>query len=318
MRVLITGVGGFVGSSLARYLVARGFEVSGTYVDQLPTVTGITVYEADLLDRRALERAVAAADPQVVVNLAGLAHVGESWKRMPEYFQVNVLGTENLLDAAKGRRVVIASSAEVYGLVPDEEQPLNEDRPVAPRTPYALTKAAAERLALGAGAIVTRSFNMIGAHQAATFALPAFARQLAAISRGEVPPVLRVGNLGARRDFLHVDDGAAAYLLLAQSGQPGMIYNLASGVAHSLSDALQVLLEVTGLDVRIEPDPERMRPLDLPLLLGDAHRLRTLGWQPERSLRQALVDLWEEVQDGAPPAPQRESHPRGAAPSPTP
>jgi GDP-4-dehydro-6-deoxy-D-mannose reductase len=295
MHLLITGISGFVGSSLARYLVAQGVEVSGTYVESPPALPGVTLYEADLLDRRALAGAIATADPEVVVNLAGLAHVGESWHRMPEYFQVNVLGTENLLAAAAGRRVVIASSAEVYGLVPETEQPLKESREVAPRTPYALTKAASERLALGAGAIVTRSFNLIGAHQARTFALPAFARQLAAIQRGEKEPILRVGNLSARRDFVHVDDGASAYLLLARRGDPGEIYNLASGEAHALSAALALLLEISGLKVTVEPDPERMRPLDIPLLLGDAGRLRALGWQPQRDLRSALLDLWREV-----------------------
>ena len=231
MHVLITGVGGFVGSRLARHLLARGDRVSGTYVDARPALEGVELSEADLLDRAALERAVREAAPDAIVNLAGLSHVGESWKRMGDYFRANVLGTENLLAAAAGRRVVIASSAEVYGAVPEAEQPIAEDRPVDPQTPYALTKAAAERLALGHGAVVTRSFNMIGAGQARNFALPSFAAQLAAIARGEREPVLKVGNLSARRDFVPVEDGVAAYRLLAERGSPGGIYNVASGRA---------------------------------------------------------------------------------------
>jgi GDP-4-dehydro-6-deoxy-D-mannose reductase len=295
MRYLITGVNGFVGSRLARHLLAQGIEVAGTFFEEAPPLAGIAAYEADLLDRAALARAVAAAAPDVVVNLAGLSHVGESWQRMPDYFRVNVLGTENVLAAAYGRRVVMASSAEVYGAVPEAEQPIREERQPAPRTPYALTKAAAERLALAHGAVVARSFNLVGPGQSARFALPAFATQLAEIARGERPPVLRVGNLSARRDFVHVDDGAAGYQLLAERGGAGEIYNMASGVACSIAEALDLLREIAGVEAAVEPDPERVRPIDLPLLVGDSGRLRGLGWTPQRDLRQAVADLWEQV-----------------------
>src|SRR5215218_844569 len=294
MHVLITGVGGFVGSRLARHLLARGDRVSGTYVDARPDLEGVELSEADLLDRAALERAVGEAAPDAIVNLAGLSHVGDSWKRMGDYFRANVLGTENLLAAAAGRRVVIASSAEVYGAVPEAEQPIAEDRPVDPQTPYALTKAAAERLALGRGAVVTRSFNMIGAGQARNFALPSFAAQLAEIARGELEPVLKVGNLSARRDFVPIEDGIAAYRLLAEHGSPGGIYNIASGRAFSMREALDRLMAVTGVAARVETDPERFREADIPLLVGDAGRLRALGWEPRQTLDDALRDLWRD------------------------
>ena len=231
MHLLLTGVGGFVGSRLARLLLARGERVSGTFFEEVPRAPGVRLYEADLLDAAGMAAAVRTAAPDAVVHLAGLSHVGESWTRMAEYFRVNVLGTENLLAAAAGRRVVVASSAEVYGVVPESEQPIGEQRQLDPRTPYALTKAAAERLALGRGAVVARCFNLVGPGQSARFALPAFAAQLAAIARGEREAVLRVGNLSARRDFVHVDDGAEAYRLLAERGRPGEVYNLASGRA---------------------------------------------------------------------------------------
>jgi GDP-4-dehydro-6-deoxy-D-mannose reductase len=298
MHLLVTGVGGFVGSRLARLLLARGERVSGTYFEDVPILDGVTAYEANLLDAAAMARAVRAADPDAVVHLAGLSHVGESWHRMPEYFRVNVLGTENLLAAAAGRRVVVASSAEVYGAVPEAEQPIGEERELDPHTPYALTKAAAERLALGWGAVVARSFNLVGPGQSPRFALPAFASQLAAVARGEREPVLRVGNLSARRDFVHVDDGVVAYRLLAEDGRPGGIYNLATGRACSLAQALDRLMEISGVRARIEIDPARMRKVDLPLLVGDAGRLRALGWQPRRDLDDALADLWAEASGG--------------------
>lgn len=295
LHVLITGVSGFVGSRLARHLLAQGDRVSGTYLDVHPGLDGVNLHEVDLLDREKLARVVREAAPDVVVHLAALSHVGESWKRMPDYFQVNFLGTENLLDAAEGRRVLLASSAEVYGVVPEERQPIREEEPLSPRTPYALTKAAAERFALERGAVVLRAFNLVGPGQAESFALPAFASQLAAISRGEIEPVLRVGNLSARRDFVHVDEGAAAFRLLAEKGEPGGVYNVASGQAVSIGEALDRLMAVSGVEARVEEDPERMRPLDIPLLMGDASRLRALGWEPRCGLDEALADLWRDL-----------------------
>ena len=296
MHVLVTGVGGFVGLRLARHLLACGDRVSGTYVDARPPLQGVDLYEANLLDRHALDGAVAAADPDVIVNLAGLAHIGESWKeRMPDYFWVNVVGTENVLGAAAGRKVVVVSSADVYGEVPEECQPIPESRPISPRSPYALTKAAAERLAFAAGAVVARSFNLIGPGQSPSFVLPTFAAQLAAIARGEREAVLRVGNLSARRDFVHVDDGAAAYRLLAAKGEPGGTYNIASGRAFSIEEVLHRMMHVAGVSARIETDPEKFRAVDFPLLQGDASRLRALGWETRRSLDEALADLWAEA-----------------------
>jgi GDP-4-dehydro-6-deoxy-D-mannose reductase len=296
MHVLVTGIAGFVGSRLARCLLARGDRVSGTYIDARPDLPGVELFEADLHDRAALERAVRAASPDAVVNLAGLSHIGESWdwQRMPDYFQVNVAGTENVVRAAAGRPVVIASSADVYGAVPESEQPISESRPVAPQTPYALTKAAAERLALAHGAVIVRSFNLIGPGQAPKFALPSWASQLAAIRRGEQPPVLEVGDLSTARDFVHVDDGAEAYRLLAEKGERGGVYNLASGKAVPMRDALARLLAVAGVHAEVKEGVYPPRPFDIPYLSGDAGRLRALGWSPRRSLDDALRDIWRD------------------------
>ena len=302
MHVLITGIGGFVGPRLARHLLEMGHRVSGTWLESAPLPgmspipEGVDLYHADLLDPASLEKAVRLSSPDAVVNLAGLSHVGESWKRPGEYFRVNVIGTENLLDAAAGRPVVVASSAEVYGPVPEEEQPIGEERPVDPRSPYALTKAAAERIALQRGAVVVRAFNLVGPGQAAGFAMPSFASQLVAIDRGETEAVLRVGNLSARRDFVHVDDGAAAFRILAERGHPGHVYNIASGRAVPIAEALERLMAVSGVRAEVRQDPERMRPVDLPLLLGDASRLRRLGWEPRGTLDDALLDLWKDLQ----------------------
>jgi GDP-4-dehydro-6-deoxy-D-mannose reductase len=255
----------------------------------------VELFEADVLDRAALGAAMRRASPEVVVHLAGLSHVGESWQRPGDYFRVNVEGTENALDAAAGARLVLASSAEVYGPVPELEQPIVEGRPVDPRTPYALTKAAAERIALRRGASVARVFNLIGPGQSPTFALPAFAAQLAGIARGAAEPVLQVGNLSARRDFVHVGDGVAALAVLAERGRRGAVYNVASGRSLSIEEMLSTLRRVSGVDASVEVDPARLRPVDNPLLCGDASALRALGWAPQHDAEQALSDLWRSL-----------------------
>jgi GDP-4-dehydro-6-deoxy-D-mannose reductase len=294
MKVFVTGAGGFLGPHLLGELARRGHQASGSYLGHRPPLEDVELHDVDLLDLTSLRRAIAAAQPDAVVHLAGLSHVGESWGKIAEYFDANVMGTENVIAAAAGRRVLLASSSEVYGLVPEAEQPIVETRPLAPRTPYALTKAAAERLALRSGAVVVRTFNLIGPGQAPTFALPAFAEQLSAIAAG-AEPILRVGNLSARRDFVPVGDGARAYAVLLERATAGEAYNLASGRAWSLREALDRLLLAAGLEVRIEEDPARLRPVDIPLLCGDSSRLRALGWSLESSLDEAVGALWRAV-----------------------
>jgi GDP-4-dehydro-6-deoxy-D-mannose reductase len=287
-----------VGQHLAPTLRARGHEVAGTYLDETVELRGVELFPLDLgaspgTVAEQLHGAMAAFRPQRIVHLAGLAHVGKSWDAMPAYFRVNLLGTEVVLAAAGDVPVIFASSAEVYGAVPEAEQPLTETRQPAPVSPYALTKAAAERLVLARGGVVLRPFNMIGAGQSRHFALPTFARQLAAIEAGRQPPVLAVGNLEARRDFVHVGDGADAMALAVEAGERGAIYNIASGRARSIREALDTLLEGTGLAVEITVDERYLRPADIPLLRGAAEPLSRLGWAPRRGLAEAVEELWQ-------------------------
>jgi len=295
MRILITGVSGFVGQRLVRHLLARGDDVAGTYVGDRPELSGVDLQEIDLAAVEPMRALIGRVSPDAVVHLAALSHVGASWERMGEYFQVNVLGTENLMGAADGVPVLVASSAEVYGQVPAGEQPIDESRVPRPANPYAMTKAAAERLALARGATVVRMFNLVGPGQAPGFALPSFAAQLAEIAAGRHEPVIAVGNLEARRDFTHVDDAAEGLALSALSGAAGSIYNLGSGTAFSIREMLDLLVEVSGVEATVELDPERMRPIDLPLLQATSDRLRALGWKPHRGVRRALEDLWDTV-----------------------
>ncbi|MBP7586504.1 MAG: GDP-mannose 4,6-dehydratase [Thermoanaerobaculia bacterium] len=294
LRILVTGATGFVGRKLAERLAAAGHRVGAVAIDQHPLPFVAERFAVDIRDAASLAAAVTRFSPDRIVHLAALSHVGESWRRIPDYFAINVLGVEHILAAADDCPVLFMSSAEVYGLVPDAEQPIAESRALSPRTPYALTKAAAERLALAAGATVVRSFNLIGAGQAPNFALPSFATQLAAIERG-APPQLSVGNLTARRDFVHIEDAVSALVRLAEQPQPGAVLNLASGVDHSIAELLERLIALSGLSVHCKEDPEKLRPVDVPRLCGDASRLRALAWEPERGVDAALEDLFAEA-----------------------
>jgi len=305
MRILVTGISGFIGCHLARELASAGFVLHGLATDSGLCDTEVEYFDVDLLDEAGLERVVDRCAPEVVVHLAGLSHVGESWRRPGDYYRVNFVGTRNLLRAVGGARMIFASSAEVYGVVPESEQPIGEDRPLDPRSPYAMTKACAETLALEAGAIVVRAFPVVGAGQSRQFALPSFAAQLAAIRRGEREAVLRVGDLSPRRDFLHVCDAASALRALVERGEPGRIYNLASGEAHSIGEMLDRLRAISGVSVEVEPDESRMRPVDIPLLLGDAGRLGALGWTPSRGLDRALDEIWRAARDAPSESPAR-------------
>jgi GDP-4-dehydro-6-deoxy-D-mannose reductase len=295
MRVLITGATGFVGRRLARSLAARGDEVTGASSESAK-LEGVESLNLDLLDTQALGDLAKRISPDVVVHLAGLASVGRSWTHPADYFKVNVLGTENLLDAFPETKLLFASSAEVYGVVPEAEQPLSEDRVPAPGNPYALTKAAAERLVLASGGTVMRFFTLVGAGQSRRFALPSFAEQLAEL-RCSGGGRMKVGNLSARRDFLHVDDAIGAMTALIDLELGERIYNVGGGDVVSVRQILDRLIQLSGVEAKVEVDPERMRPIDVPLQSANAKRLEALGWSRNRSLDEALQEIWLESLD---------------------
>lgn len=311
MRILVTGAGGFVGQHLLRELLASGHSVFGGTPDGAPPAEGVLGAEElgrvcwvplDVTSGGSVAAAVARAEPAQVYHLAGQSSVARSFELPVETWEVNATGTLRLACALAeaglgGTRVLLASSAEVYGRVPEEEQPIREDRPLDPASPYAASKAAAEMVARqvsaggGPGVVVARSFVHTGPGQDGRFAIPSFAHQLAGVRAGRREPRLRVGNLAVRRDVLDVRDVVRAYLTLVERGDAGGVYNVCSGESHELRAMVEEMIEISETGARIEVDPERFRPVDLPLLVGDGARLRALGWEPEIPLRRTLSDL---------------------------
>ena len=286
MRAYVTGGSGFVGTWLRAHLADAGDDVVATGA------------EVDVTDAEAIAAAMADARPDAVYHLAGLAHVGRSWQEPVEYFRVNAGGTLNVLEAARRcpgpPRVLVVSSAEVYGSVRPEQLPVGEDEPLRPVSPYAAGKAAAELVAvqahLGHGLAVVRArpFNHTGAGQAPTFVVPAFARRIVAAQR-EGTGSLPVGNLSAARDILDVRDVVRAYRLLVAGGEEGEAYNVCSGEAVVVGDLVRRMLELAGADLELVEDPDLLRPVDVPVLRGDPARVRAAtGWRPEVPLDDTL------------------------------
>lgn len=294
MKALVTGGTGFVGRHLVAHLRESGDEV--------------VVAESDVTDREAVRAELSAAQPDAVYHLAGLAHVGASWDQPGETFRVNAQGTVEVLAAAAALgappRVLVVSSAEVYGAVAPEQVPLDEDAPAAPASPYAASKLAAEIAAAqahrgwGLPALWVRAFNHTGPGQAPTFLIPALAKRIATAERtGEA--LLPVGNLSPRRDFTDVRDVVRAYRLLVDKGEAGRLYNVCTGTAVSVQEVADRMRGLATVEVRFEVDDELVRPVDVPVLAGDNRRLvDATGWEPTFTLDQTLADVLDDARAG--------------------
>jgi GDP-4-dehydro-6-deoxy-D-mannose reductase len=294
MRALITGGKGFVGQWLAAHLKDCGDEVA------------VIDVETDVADGEAVRRVMADVMPDAVYHLAALTHVGESWENPSQVLRVNVLGTAELLAAARSERaeakILVVSSAEVYGVVAPEQLPLTEDTPTLPASPYAASKLSAEAVALqawrgyGQPVVVVRPFNHIGPGQSPNFFVPALAKRIVEARRSGAS-TLPVGTLTTRRDFTDVRDVVVAYRLLLERGVSGVVYNVCSGHDVAMSEVADQLLELAGAELTLLTDPALIRPVDVPVLRGDASRLRAAtGWEARTPLATTLADVlasWE-------------------------
>jgi GDP-4-dehydro-6-deoxy-D-mannose reductase len=310
MRALITGITGFAGSHLAEYLLAEhpGVEVFGTYrwrsrMDNIEHLRSrVKLLEADLRDYTSTYNALDRSRPDFIFHLAAQSFVPSSWTAPNETLTTNVSGQTNLFEAVRALRidpvVQLACSSEEYGLVLPDEVPIKETNPLRPLSPYAVSKVAQDYLgyqyfqSYGLKAIRTRGFNHTGPRRGQVFVTSNFCSQVAAIELGMQEPVIRVGNIEAIRDFTDVRDMVRAYWLAVNHGKPGEVYNIATGHGIRIREMLDRVIALADVEVKIEVDPERLRPSDVEILIGDSSKFRAdTGWEPRIPFEQTLRDL---------------------------
>ena len=316
MKVLITGITGFAGSHLAEMLLAENVEVVGTYrarsrMDTLSqsVISQIKLVECELKDSGSVKSMLDNIRPDGIFHLAAQSFVPTSWNAPADTLNNNIIGQLNILEAMKELKLTdtpiqIACSSEEYGMVYEDEVPIKETNPLRPLSPYAVSKVAQDLMgyqysqSYGLRVIRTRAFNHTGPRRGEIFVTSNFAQQIVRIEKGCQDPVIRVGNLEAKRDFTDVRDTVRAYWLLLQKGEAGDVYNIATNTTIAIKDLLDMLLGLTDADIKVEVDPARLRPSDVPVLLGDYSKLHGLtGWKPEIPFKQTLDDLlayWRE------------------------
>lgn len=310
MKALITGITGFAGSHLADYLLAEQpqVEVFGTYRwrsrrENIEGLEGrVQLHEADLRDYSSVHNLLEKTRPDAIFHLAAQSFVPSSWTAPTETLTTNITSQTNLFEAIRSLGldpvVQIACSSEEYGLVHPDEVPIKETNPLRPLSPYAVSKVGQDFLgyqyfqSYGLKVVRTRGFNHTGPRRGDVFVTSNFARQIAAMEAGLQEPVLRVGNLDAVRDFTDVRDMVRAYWLAVNRGRPGEVYNIATGEGITIRELLDRLLDLTEVEVKVEVDPERLRPSDVEILIGDSSKFRAdTGWEPEIPFQQTLEDL---------------------------
>ncbi len=317
-KILITGVSGFVGSHLAEYLVDKknGDEIYGTYLSEesLRNVDSVKnnlkLTKIDLSNEQNVYELVEKIKPDIIYHLAALASVADSFSSPKEPVVNNISSQINVLEAMRKSnleksKLLVVSSAEVYGDVSKENLPINEDTPFRPTNSYAVSKLTQDFLGLqyflsyNLKAVRVRPFNHIGPRQSPGFVVAAFAKKIAEIEKGKRENILAVGNLEAKRDFTDVRDMVRAYDLVISKGEDGDVYNLGSGIAYKIKDILDKLLSMSNADIKIETDKSLFRPIDNPELVCDSSKFKKItGWEPvigiDKTLKDTL-DYWRQI-----------------------
>lgn len=300
MRSLITGSGGFVGKYLIDFLKSQGHEVFG--IERHYDTSEIKTFVGDILDKEFLKKVFEEVNPDYIFHLAAQASVALSFKEPEITMKINVEGTRNIFDTVlevcPDSKILLTCSADSYGL-PNSLEPITEEHPSKALNPYAESKILAEKLAIeyvkknSLKVIITRSFPHTGPGQSEMFVCSSFAKQIAENEKNN-KTTIKVGNLDAKRDFLDVRDVVKAYSLALEKCKSGVPYNISSGKAYSIKEILDMLLSMSSIKMKIELDPERMRPSDIPILLGDSTRFKQqTNWKPDIKFEQTLKDLLE-------------------------
>jgi GDP-4-dehydro-6-deoxy-D-mannose reductase len=311
MRILITGITGFVGSHLAEYALERGAEVFGSIrwrskMEHMERLSDrVTLIESDLRDLLSVRTVLEQAQPDYIIHLAAQSFVAASWKTPVETFYTNVISQMNLFEGMRqlgsSARFLVIGSSEEYGLVEPHELPIRETTPLRPLSPYAVSKVAQDLMgwqyfkSYGMHIVRARAFNHTGPRRGETFATSNFAKQIAEMEAGLREPVVQVGDLKPTRDFSDVRDIVRGYWLLLERGVPGEVYNLCSGLEWSIERVLNFLIGKSSLpQIEIRQDPARLRPSDVPVLRGSRQKIESaLGWRTTIPLEQTLTDLLE-------------------------
>lgn len=309
MQVLITGAGGFVGGHLASYIQATNPDVNiyGTilYETEKPSEHITKSYQVDLKHYDLVRDMLADCQPDRIYHLAAQAFVPRSFQDPWETLENNIRGQLNIIQACLELdirpRLLIISSAEIYGAVTTEQMPMDESTPIRPTNPYSVSKVTQDMLGLqfflshNMPIMRARAFNHIGPGQNSRFVAPAFATQIAKIEANQQEPFIYVGNLEAQRDFTDVRDIVRAYHLIVENGIPGQAYNVASGKAYSIQYLLDTLLGYSDINIDVRVDPDRLRPVDVPIIRGDHSKLHhDTGWQPTISFEETLKNVLDD------------------------
>lgn len=307
MKVLITGITGFVGSHLAEFLLSKKYEVHGIERWRSDTKnieafkSKIIIHECDIRDFHSVRKVIDKAKPEKIFHLAAQSFVPSSWNAPSETITTNIIGELNIFEAVREVKINpwihLACSSEEYGMVYENEIPIKETNPLRPLSPYAVSKVAQDLLgyqyyqSYKLNIVRTRAFNHEGPRRGDVFVTSNFAKQIAEIEKKKKPPVLYVGNLEARRDYNDVRDIVRAYWLATEKCIAGEVYNVCSGRDWKIKDMLDYLLSLSKVKVEIKQDPARMRPSDVPILLGDNTKFtKQTGWKPEIPFEKTLED----------------------------
>ena len=303
MKALITGVDGFVGKYLSEYLLKQKYEVYGTTISEKYKNEKIKIYKMNLLDEKEVNKVIKMIKPDKIFHLAGQSAVGLSWEKPVLTVNINVNGTLNLLEAvrnySKDSKILIVGSSDQYGPIKPEECPIKESKIQNPQSPYGVSKKAQEEMcklyvnAYHTNIIMVRAFNHIGAGQSTNFVVADFASKIAQIEKGS-EPVLKVGNLESLRDFTDVRDIVRGYSLLLEKGKIGEIYNIGSGKEVKVSEILKKLVSMSKKEIKIEIDPNKFRPVDVPLVVCDNSKIKKdTGWETEFLINDTLEEVLE-------------------------
>lgn len=316
IRVLITGITGFAGSHLADYLnLKAGVKIYGikrwrSRTENIEHLIGkIEFYECDLRDASSVRDLIDMLKPDMIFHLAAQSFVPTSWSAPAESLDTNIMGELNLFEAVRRSKIdpliQIAGSSEEYGAVQEDEIPIKETTPLRPLSPYAVSKVGQDMLAYqyfksyGMRIVRTRGFNHTGPRRPSVFVCSDFAKQIVDIENGVQEPVIEVGNLEAIRDFTDVRDMVKGYWLALEKGIPGEVYNICSGIGWKIGDMLSTLISLGRVKVDVRVDKQKLRPSDLPCLIGDATKFKnTTGWKPEIPFEETLknlLDFWRDT-----------------------